>query len=157
MNEGGLKALEYFTALQGHAEGTGEWYEITQAKIDAFAEATLDFAEIHVNPEAAARGPFGTTIAHGLFTLSLVPHLVLHLCQHPEASEGTTGGANIGFNRVRMPAPVPVNTRIRGHVKFVSVEQKGDALEFTREVTVELEGAERPALVAEWIFRTFYA
>ena len=56
-----------------------------------------------------------------------------------------------------MPAPVPVNTRIRGHVKFVSVEQKGDALEFTREVTVELEGAERPALVAEWIFRTFYA
>lgn len=82
---------------------------------------------------------------------------MLHLCQHPEASAGSTGGANIGFNRVRMPAPVPVTPRIRGHVRFVSVEQEGDALELTREVTVELERSDRPALVAEWIFRTFYA
>jgi acyl dehydratase len=157
VNHGGVKALEFYRSLEGCSEGTGQWYEVTQAKIDAFAEATLDFASIHVDPVAAARGPFGTTIAHGLFTLSLLPHLVLHLTHHPEAMAGTTGGANLGFNRVRMPAPVPVDSRIRGHVVFQRVEQRGDALEFTRQVTVELEGSERPALVAEWLFRTFYA
>ena len=124
--------------------------EIAQAKVDEFADATFDRQWIHVDPERAAReSPFGGTIAHGFLTLSLLSHLY----QTCIRLEPRRRGINVGFNRVRFTAPVKVGTRIRGRFALDRVEAVKDGLQFVWKVTIESEGSDRPACVAEWVTR----
>jgi acyl dehydratase len=135
--------------LLGATLGPTSWHEITQARVDAFAEATGDRQWIHVDPERAAAGPFGSTIAHGFFTLSLCATLlgqVLHV-------DGYALTVNYGVNRVRFPAPVPVGSRVRGRFSVVSVEPVAGGDQAVVEATIEREGADKPVCVAELVVR----
>ncbi len=124
-----------------------EWLAIEQERIDAFADATLDHQFIHVDKEKAAQTPFGTTIAHGYLTLSLLPHLTGHCGVVPE---GIAMAINYGSNKVRFLQPVKVGSEVRAHVKLKDVnEKKPGQILTTSEVTVEIRGEEKPALVAE--------
>ncbi len=137
-------------AAVGKSLGASGWLEITQARIQQFADATGDQQWIHVDPERAKRGPFGKTIAHGYLTLSLVN------CFLPELLEvrGISMGVNYGCDKVRFPAPVPVGSRVRGVGELVAAEEvKGGAVQATVRVTVEVEGSEKPACVADTISR----
>ena len=134
----------------GRHLGSSDWLEITQERVDLFAEATGDHQWIHVDPERARSGPFGGTIAHGYLTLSLVN---LFLPQIVEV-RGISMGVNYGSDRLRFPAPVPVGSRIRGSAELVSAEEvKGGAVQAVSRVTVEVEGSERPACVVDTISR----
>jgi acyl dehydratase len=124
------------------------WLEIDQARIDAFAGATEDRQSIHVDPEAAAAGPFGTTVAHGFLTLSLLVHFWNDVAP---PHDGVT--INYGLNKVRFSAPVPVGSRIRGTFRVQSVEQLAGAAQATIAATVEREGGDRPVCVAELLLR----
>ena len=128
--------------------GTGEWLTVTQEMIDLFADATHDHQWIHVDRERAAQGPFGTTIAHGYLTLSLIPALIGDLFEVPDA----TMGVNYGIDRLRMTSPVPVDSRIRAHARLVDTEPKGGGVMMRVEVTIEIEDQERPALVATCLY-----
>ncbi len=128
--------------------GASEWLTVTQEMIDLFAEATGDHQWIHVDPERAAEGPFGTTIAHGYLTLSLLPTLIGGLMEVTDASMGV----NYGIDRLRMTSPVPVDSRIRASAKLARTEPKGGGILMHVEVTIEIEGAERPALVATVLY-----
>ena len=128
------------------------WREIDQARIDLFAEATDDPQWIHVDPERAASGPFGTTIAHGFLTLSLVVPLFEEVLPR---LEGYALTVNYGLNRVRFPAPVPVGRRIRGRFRVEAADAVAGGEQLTVAATLELEGSEKPACVAELLFR-FY-
>ena len=125
--------------------GTTDWRSITQQQVDSFADATDDHQWIHVDAERAKAGPFGTTIAHGYLTLALAPVLL------GEAFEVAGAGmvVNYGTNKVRFPAPVPVGSRVRGDVRLVGAQAKHGGIEATFALTIELEGADRPACVAE--------
>ena len=125
--------------------GPSSWIEIPQATIDAFAEATGDHQWIHVDPERAAAGPFGTTIAHGFLTLSLVPHLLRDLVDYP----AWPVRINYGSDRVRFLSPVPVGSRVRASAELVAVRPSGTGTQVTVSVTVEIEGSDKPALVAQ--------
>lgn len=134
----------------GKQLGVSEWLEIDQARIDKFADATGDHQWIHVDPERAKEGAFGSTIAHGYLTLSLVNKFL------PEIIDvrGISMGVNYGSDRLRFPAPVPVNSRVRGSAELIKVEDvKGGAVQSTVRVTVEIEGGERPACVIDTISR----
>lgn len=122
------------------------WLTIDQSRIDAFAAATEDRQSIHVDPEAAAAGPFGTTVAHGFLTLSLLVHL---WNQVAPAHEGVT--VNYGLERVRFPAPVPAGSRIRANFRVGAVEQVGGGRRATVAAEVEREGGEKPVCVAELV------
>jgi acyl dehydratase len=135
--------------LVGVELGPTSWIEVTQERIDAFAGATLDPQWIHVDPDRAAAGPFGTTIAHGFLTLSLcVP--MLHEVM---PSEGAMS-VNYGTNRVRFPAPVPSGSRIRGRFRVLAADEVELGVRATVEATVELEGSDKPACVAELVVLT---
>ena len=129
--------------------GTSDWFLIDQARVDAFAETTGDKQFIHVDPVAAAASPFGGTIAHGFLTLSLLATLM------PAGTivlEGIKMGVNYGFERIRFLAPVRTGRRIRARHTLLGVEDKGGGRYlFRTEVTVEIEGEEKPALIAEWL------
>jgi len=125
--------------------GHGSWHQVTQEQIDAFARATGDEQWIHVDPERAATGPFGTTIAHGFLTLSLVPLLVKDVYR----VDGLSMGVNYGADRVRFPAPVPVGARVRAGVELVRLSPSGIGVQALTRVTIEVEGSERPACVAD--------
>ncbi len=141
----GLDELE---AAVGTHLGTGAWHEVTQTMIDQFAEATGDHQWIHVDPERAKDGPFGTTIAHGYLTLSLIPVLWASAFR----VDGVRMGVNYGSNKVRFTAPVPVGSRVRASCDLVGVAPAaGGAVQVTTKVTVELEGSERPACIAETV------
>jgi acyl dehydratase len=127
--------------------GFSEWHPVTQEQVDTFAEATGDHQWIHVDPEKAARGPFGTTIAHGYLTLSLVPMLVWQVY----TVENVRMGINYGANRLRFPAPVPVGSRVRAGVELASVTPSGGGYQVVTTVTVEVEGADKPACVVETV------
>lgn len=160
MSEAAAKAYELFKADVGNDEGTGEWFEVTQDQINQFADVTHDHQFIHVDPERAKDTPFGTTIAHGFLTLSLLPHLskgASASAPDPAKYEGVLMGINYGFNKVRFLNPVKVGSRIRAKAVTTNVELKGNAIDVTRNFTVEIEGEDKPALVAEWITRTVYA
>lgn len=134
----------------GRALGQSAWLEVTQERVNQFADATGDHQWIHVDPEKAKDGPYGTTIAHGYLTLSLV-NLFL-----PELIEvrNTSMGVNYGTDKTRFPAPVPVGSRIRGVGEIVHVEEvKNGAVQVTVRVTVEVEGGDRPACVVDTISR----
>jgi len=156
MSRASEAAYSRYIESVGSVDGTSDWFCIDQARINSFADATLDFTGIHVDPQAAEIGPFGETIAHGFLTLSLLPFLTQGFTETPERNEGSTGGVNYGFNKVRFVSPVRVNSRIRASVTLIDVSLKGDQIEITRDVTVEIDGLDRPALLAEWIVRTFY-
>ncbi len=135
--------------LVGRELGPTSWIDVTQERIDAFAAATDDPQWIHVDPARAAAGPFGTTIAHGFLTLSLcVPMLDEVL-----PSDGAMG-VNYGTNRVRFLAPVPSGSRIRGRFRVLSVDEIDLGRRATIEATIEIEGADKPACVAELIVLT---
>lgn len=141
------------TELQPGAEfGPSSWIEIPQETIDAFAAATGDRQWIHVEPERAAQGPFGSTIAHGYLTLSLLPAMSYEVLPHQDDGMGV----NYGLNRVRFPAPVPVGSRVRGSFRVDSVEEAEWGHQAQLTATVEREGGEKPVCVAEVIFR-YYA
>lgn len=144
-------SLEELAACLGQDVGTSEWITITQQHIDEFAEATGDRQWIHVDPVRAAAGPFGSTIAHGFLTLSLLPQMA------DTAIElgGVRMGVNYGLNKVRFPAPVPVGSRLRGHFKLVSFEPIEGGAQITMEVTMEREGSAKPVCVAESLSRRY--
>ena len=160
MSAAAEKAFPLFQADVGNDEGTGEWFQVTQDQIDQFADITHDHQFIHVDPEAAKATPFGTTIAHGFLTLSMLTHLAKGASAgepDPAKYSGVVMGINYGFNKVRFVSPVKVGSRIRARAVTANVELKGTMIEVTRSFTVEIEGEEKPALVAEWITRTVYA
>jgi acyl dehydratase len=133
----------------GDTYGPSEWLEITQDRIDKFAEATGDDQWIHIDPEKAAQGPFGTTIAHGFLTLSLLVKFVYET--RPESGEFRMG-LNYGVNKVRFPAPVPVGSRIRAHFEVLEAnEVDNNGVQFVTKATVEREGQEKPVCVAEMV------
>ena len=140
-------------AAKGTRLGVSDWSTVDQSQIDLFAEATHDHQWIHVDPARAADGPFGTTIAHGFLTLSLLPELV----QQVYAVEGVAMGVNYGVDRLRFTAPVRVGSRVRAVVDLEDVVDGagGGGVQLTLGVTVELEGSERPALVAHWLVRRY--
>ena len=132
----------------GDELGPSSWVDIDQGRIDDFAAATEDRQSIHIDPEAAAAGPFGTTVAHGFLTLSLVVHLWNDVAP---AHDGVT--INYGLNRVRFPAPVPSGSRIRGRFHVAAVDPVPGGRQATIEATIEREGGDRPVCVAELLLR----
>lgn len=136
-------------------ETVSDWVEVTQAMIDQFAEATGDRQFIHVDPVAAAQTPFGGTIAHGFLTLSLMPLLASKVPDAPRL-DGVKMGVNYGGNTVRFLTPVRSGSRVRGRFKLMSFDEKMPGrFQQTMQFTVEIEGSEKPALVAEWISQIF--
>lgn len=143
-----------YQAKVGQTVGASEWILIDQAMIDRFADATGDHQFIHVDPEKAKLTPFGGTIAHGFLTLSLLP--VMREKSDLPILEGLKMGLNYGGNKVRFLAPVPSGSRVRGHFKLLEFSEKGAGrYQETSELTVEIEGQDKPALVAEWIAQIF--
>ena len=132
--------------------GPTGWLEISQERIDAFADATDDHQWIHVDPARAAEGPFGTTIAHGYLTLSLCTPLVAELLS---GFGGSAMGINYGTNKVRFPAPVPAGSRVRARATVASVDEVPGGEQFVVVVTVERDGGEKPVCVAEIVFRRY--
>ena len=124
---------------------------VEQGQIDGFADATHDHQWIHVDVERAKEGPFGTTIAHGFLTLSLLPALIAQVYK----VDGVKMGINYGLNKVRFTSPVPVGSKVRGIIELVEVGDVGGGVQLVTKVTVEIEGSERPALVAEWLTRQY--
>jgi acyl dehydratase len=131
--------------------GTSAWHAIEQRSIDLFAEATGDHQWIHVDPEAAAAGPFGGTIAHGYLSLSMLPMLMSEVM----SVEGARMGINYGIDRVRFTAPVPSGSEVRLHAKLLSGERRGEGVLYRVGVQVEIRGAEKPALVGEVLYLVF--
>jgi acyl dehydratase len=138
-------------ALVGEIIGVSDWIDIGQKRIDLFADATGDHQWIHVDPARAATGPFGTTIAHGFLTLSLLPEMAASAFNVLD----TRMGVNYGLGKVRFPAPVPVNSRLRAHFKLVKFEPLDGGAQITCEVTMEREGSDKPVCVAESIARRY--
>lgn len=133
----------------GQEIGVSGWIEVDQARIDAFADITEDRQFIHVDPEAAKATPFGGTIAHGFLTLSLLSAMSYDAVP---PLEGVAMGVNYGFDKLRFLAPVRAGSRVRGRFRLISAEDRGDGRWLLKqEVTVEIEGAEKPALIAEWL------
>ncbi len=131
------------------AQATSQWFEIAQERIDAFAAATEDRQSIHVDPELAAQGPFGTTVAHGFLTLSLL----VPLWNLVTSIEGYRVVVNYGLNRVRFPAPVPSGSRVRATFRIAAVEEVAGGEQAIVEATVEREGGDKLVCVAEMILR----
>jgi acyl dehydratase len=149
-----IEGIQELRTLQGQEVGASDWLEITQSRVNDFADATEDHQWIHIDVERAKTdSPFGSTIAHGFLTLSLLPHF---------ASQAFTVrgdfkmGINYGLNRLRFVSPVTVGSRVRGRFTLQSVEDVVNGAQITWTVTVEAEGKQKPALVAEWLVR-YYA
>ncbi len=138
-----------YLARKGEALGTSDWIEVTQDRIDRFADVTGDHQFIHVNPELARQTPFGTTIAHGYLTLSLLSRMAYDVLP---GIEGTRMGVNYGLNSVRFLAPVRSGKRVRGHFRMKDASERSPGvIQTVTEVTVEIEGEDKPALAAEWV------
>jgi acyl dehydratase len=151
-------AYELFKASVGQAEGTGDWLEVTQDRIDAFADVTEDHQFIHVDPKLAAEmSPWGVTIAHGFLTLSLLVKLSESIPQPAERFDGIVMGVNYGFDKVRFIAPVKVGSKVRCSSVLAAVDLKDpNSLQTTRTMTVEIDGESKPALVADWLTRLVF-
>ena len=147
-------AFEVMKDRIGEDQGAGDWFRVSQEQIDKFADVTHDHQFIHVDPErAAAETPFGGTIAHGFLTLSMLVHLQESIKTEPMPLDGLIMGINYGFEKVRFITPVPSGARIRASSAISNVELKATSVQSTRTMTIEIEGVERPALVADWIGR----
>jgi acyl dehydratase len=144
-----IASLDQIRASVGSEVGVSSWLTIGQERIDAFADATEDHQFIHVDPEAAAKGPFGATIAHGFLTLSLLSRMAAEGMLVPE---GVKMAVNYGFDRIRFLAPVRSGKRVRGRFTLDSIDEKAPGQWLLRHsVTVEIEGEEKPALTAQWL------
>jgi acyl dehydratase len=135
----------------GTRVGSSDWVTVEQDRIDTFADATGDHQWIHVDADRAKDGPFTTTIAHGFLTLSLLPVLLAQVYK----VDGVRMGINYGLNKVRFTSPLPVGSKIRGSVELADVTDVDGGVQITNTVTVEIEGSQRPALVAEWLTRQY--
>lgn len=133
----------------GHQAAPTDWHQVTQAQINQFADCTLDHQFIHVDEAKAKETPFGSTIAHGFLSLSMLSHFAEN---YSVIIDGFYMGINAGFDKVRFLQPVKVNSRIRAHAKTLSIEEKKvGQFRFNTEVTIEIEGSDTPALIAQWI------
>ena len=149
-----IEGIEQLKTLVGQEVGASDWFEVTQSRINDFADATKDHQWIHVDVERAKTdSPFHSTIAHGFLTLSLLPHLV---SQAVKVQGDFKMGINYGLNRLRFVSPVPSGSRVRAMLTLQSVEDVSGGNQITWAVTVETEGGTKPALVAEWLVR-YYA
>ena len=157
MSENAQKAYEAMKAQIGNEPVAGEWFEVTQERINDFADATLDHQFIHIDPERAAQTPFGGPIAHGFLTLSMLVHLSTTIPSDLPPLDGALMGVNYGLNKVRFINPVPAGARIRATAQTAEVTLKGNSVDQIRNMTVEIEGQDKPALIAEWIGRTVFA
>jgi len=143
--------LDDLRAKVGTHLGYSSWHTVTQEEVNLFAEATGDHQWIHVDPERAPAGPFGTTIGHGYFTLSLGPVLLAEIV----AVDGPRFAVNYGLNRVRFPAPVPVGSKLRCGASLETVEQIDGGCQVDLKLTFEVEGAAKPSCVADVVFRYY--
>ena len=159
MPTNGEKAHALLTEVLGDPPATGAWVEITQERINGFADATDDHQFIHVDPGACAQySPWGVPVAHGFLTLSLLTHLMSSVPQDPRLGEGRLIGINYGFDRVRFLSPVKVDSRIRASTRLAAVDLKDPStVQLTQAVTVEIERETKPALACEWLTRHVYA
>ncbi|MCY1259437.1 putative enoyl-CoA hydratase 1 [compost metagenome] len=144
-----FRSAEQMLAAEGLDLGRTDWLEITQERIDLFAEATGDHQWIHVDPQRAAEGPYGACIAHGYLTLSLANLFMPQLM----VIENMAMGVNYGSDRTRFPAVVRVGSRVRGHGQVLRAELVGGAVQFSVRISVEIEGAERPGCVVDTLSR----
>ncbi|HJQ26339.1 MAG TPA: MaoC family dehydratase [Blastocatellia bacterium] len=148
-----ISGIEELKTLAGEEVGTSDWFEVTQDRISAFADATEDHQWIHIDAERArTASPFGTTIAHGFLTLSLLPHLA---AQAYRVQGDFKMGINYGLNRLRFISPVPSGSRVRARFTLQSVEDVAGGVQLAVVATVEIEGGQKPALVAEWLMRYY--
>ncbi len=148
-----MSSLRDLEQRVGQEVGVSPWLQITQERIDTFAKAIEDFQWIHVDPQRAKSSPFGGTIAHGFLTLSLLSHLA----ETTFAFSDRRMGINYGLNRVRFTAPVPCGSRVRARFTLANYEKlEGNGVQVTWNTTIEIEGKDKPALVAEWIGRHYY-
>lgn len=144
-----MTRIQDLHALIGQEVGVSRWFEVGQDRIDAFADCTEDHQFIHVDPEAARATPFGGTIAHGFLTLSLASAMSYDAVA---PLDGLTMGVNYGFDRLRFLAPVPARSRVRGRFRLLDATDKGEGRWLLKhELTIEIEGADKPALVGEWL------
>jgi acyl dehydratase len=146
-----ISGIDELRAKVGEELGVSEWHEVTQDAINAFADATGDHQWIHVDPERAAQTPWGSTIAHGLYTLSIGPKFTFDMF----TIEGFAFGLNYGYNKVRFPAPLPVNSRVRMRATLSSVDDVPGGVQLTITQTFEREGEDKPVCVAEAVSRMY--
>ena len=146
-----FNGVDELRAAVGTELGSSDWITVEQHRIDQFADATDDHQWIHVDADRAQDGPFGTTIAHGFLTLSLLPALIAQVYR----VDGVRMGVNYGLNRVRFTSPVPVGSKVRGTIELVEMTDVTGGVQLTTKVTIEIEGSARPALVAEWLTRQY--
>ncbi len=146
-----FETIAELQALVGQEVGVSDWITVTQERIQLFAEATNDHQWIHLDAERAKAGPFGTTIAHGFLTLSLLPEMGASAIEVRE----TRMGVNYGLNKVRFPAPVPSGSRLRGRFKLIGYEPLEGGAQLTMLVTMEREGSDKPVCIAESIARRY--
>ncbi|MGB8255588.1 MAG: MaoC family dehydratase [Pseudonocardiaceae bacterium] len=139
-------------AAAGEQLGTSDSMTIEQQRVNAFADATEDHQWIHIDPQRAAAGPFGATIAHGFLTLSLLPHLI----DQTYRVEGTTMVINYGLNKVRFPAPVPVGSTVRAAVALAEATEVTGGLQLVVRATLQIEGNAKPGCVADWVTRVYF-
>lgn len=147
-----LDGVDGLRECVGQHVGYSDWIDVTQDQVDQFADATGDHQWIHVDPDRAAAGPFGGTIAHGFLTLALIPRVL------PEVLDvrGFSMAVNYGLEKVRFPAPVPVGSRVRAGVAIDEVKDVPRGVQITETVTFELEGSDKPACVATFVERRFF-
>ena len=160
MSANAEKAAEIFKRFIGKEDEPGAWFLVDQARINMFADCTLDHQFIHIDPEKSAQlSPYKVTIAHGFLTLSMLTHLgaSVKASYGAEPYAGIMMGVNYGFEKVRFISPVKVNSKIRVRRELIAVEQKGNAIHLTNKCTVEIEGEQKPGCVAEWITRLLYS
>jgi acyl dehydratase len=149
-----ISGIEELKTLIGEEIGASDWVEVAQSRINAFADATEDHQWIHLDTERAKTdSPFGTTIAHGFLTLSLLPHLA---AQAYRVQGDFKMGINYGLNRLRFVSPVPSGSRVRARFTLQSVEDVAGGVQLAVAATVEIEGGQKPALVAEWLMRYYF-
>jgi acyl dehydratase len=139
--------LDELAAVKGEHLGHGAWHTVTQEQVNTFADATGDHQWIHVDTEKAAQGPFGTTIAHGYLTLSLIPFLGKEILR----VDGISMGINYGLGKVRFPSSVPVGARIRAGAELVDLADRSQGKQATFRWTIDIDGSDKPACVAETI------
>ena len=146
-----ITGIEELKRAEGELLGTSGWYEVTQEAVDAFADATGDHQWIHVDPERAKDTPFGGTIAHGYYTLSLAPMLTDEILK----MDGFAFAVNYGLNKVRFPSPVPVDSKVRMRAKLAELEEIPGGAQMIMELTFEREGGEKPVCVAQTVSRVY--
>ena len=146
-----ITGLDELKKAEGEELGVSDWHEVSQKDIDAFAEATGDHQWIHVDPERAKDTPFGGTIAHGYYTLSLAPMLMDRIF----TLEGFAFAVNYGLNKVRSPAPVPFGSKVRLTASLKDVEEVAGGLQLTLSAVIEREGGDKPVCIAEWVTRQY--